>query len=136
ALAAEQRAAAGQAQQRNSAAVRAALAEYHVGTIDAAALELALLAASVDPIIAGFAVAMADARLQGARVIVDGKLVARQDAQALRSQVAALKEQTVKKLIDPATALNALDALGIPGPNRNALVAAWAAQALKEILPV
>lgn len=136
ALAAEEREAAAAAKRLEAAAVRAALAEYRIGTIDDAALLAALIAAGMDPALAGFAVAYAAARQQGTQVIVHGKLVDRASAQALREQVAAIEAQTKKKLLTADQALNELAMLEIPGPNRNALVAAWAAQAYKTVLPV
>jgi len=46
--------------------------------------------------------------------MVFGKLVTANDSVLLREQVAALKEQVVKKLLDVQSAYNQLVALGIP----------------------
>ena len=117
------------AQQR--AAMQAALAEYAIGAIDAVVLEGALLAAGIDPTIAGYAVNLAIARRTGSQVLVYGLELPRHEALLLREKVAALKEQALKKLSQPPAWLATLAALGIPDANAQALVSEWEAQANK-----
>jgi hypothetical protein len=121
--------------------VRAALAEYHVGNIDAAALLAGLLAAGLDPALAALAVAIAGARLQGAQVLVFGQLMSRPAAQLLREQVAALEKQFMQLLIDDATVQAQLLALGISQQEVTVLMARWGAgrgrtAKAPELLPV
>lgn len=131
-LRAEQRLAAAQ----QSAAMRAALAEYAIGTIDAVVLEASLLAAGVDPTIAGYAVNVAIAKRTGSQVLVYGLELPRHEALLLREKVAALKEQALKKLSQPPAWLATLASLGIPDANAQALVSEWEAQANKIVLPI
>jgi hypothetical protein len=121
--------------------VRAALAEYHVGNIDAAALLAALLVAGLDPALSGLAVAIAGARLQGAQVLVFGQLMSRPAAQLLREQVAALEKQFMQTLIDDASVQAQLLALGISQQEVTVLMARWGAgrgrtAKAPELLPV
>lgn len=111
------------------AAVAAARTEYAAGTFNEAAFAAALLAAGLSAPLIAFATAIAEARRRGSEVLVHGKLVSPADGQALRAQVAAIGEQTVKKGITPAMAIGQLAALEVPGPVREALAAKWAAQA-------
>lgn len=118
------------------AAMQAAIAQYRAGQINAAALEAALLAAGVDPTIAGFATVVQTARLAGAKILIYGIELARPEALLLREKVAALKEQALKKLSQPPAWLATLAALGIPDANAQALVSEWQAQANKAVLPI
>jgi hypothetical protein len=113
--------------QQQSAAMRAAIAEYRAGTIDSVALEAALLAAGIDPTIAGFAVVVQTARTEGTPVLIYGLELSRTKALLLREKVAALAKQTTAKLVDPAFALATLASLGIDANTSEALVAAWVA---------
>ena len=123
ALKAEERLAA----QRMRAAGNAAIAGYKSGTIDAVALEAALLAAGYDPVVAGFAVTVQTLRREGNEVFVYGVTLPRTQALVLREQVGALAIQVKAKLITPAAGLAALAGYGVPQANAEALVADWAA---------
>lgn len=135
-LLAEERAAAGAARRLQAVEVKDAEEQFMTGQIDAVALGLALTAAGLSLTMVPHLVAIFAARKSGNQAYLFGKLVYRKDAALLREQVAAIEEQAIKKLISPAQALQALANLGIPGPNAEALVAKWAAQAEKVILPV
>jgi len=123
ALKAEERLAA----QRMRAAGNAAIAGYKSGTLDAVALEAALLAAGYDPVVAGFAVTTQTLRREGNEVFVYGVTLPRSQALVLREQVGALAIQVKAQLITPAAALAALAGYGVPTANAEALVATWAA---------
>jgi hypothetical protein len=123
-------------QQQKSAAMKAAIAEYRAGTIDALALEAALLAAGIEPTIASFAVVIQTARTEGTLTMVYGVELGHTAALLLKEKVAAYKEQAVKKIGDPAIWTAELAALGIPDVNVKALVSEWEAQANKIALPV
>jgi len=123
ALKAEERLAA----QRMRAAGNAAIAGYKSGTIDAVALEAALLAAGYDPVVAGFAVTVQTLRRECNEVFVYGVTLPRTQALVLREQVGALAIQVKAKLITPAAGLAALAGYGVPQANAEALVADWAA---------
>jgi hypothetical protein len=136
ALLAEERAAAAAAKRLEAAAVKAAVEEFRTGTIDGAGLSVALLAAGMDPGIAGFAVAYNELRLQGAQVNVAGKLVSKADAVLLRAQIAAIGNQVIYAKLDENGAQAELIALGIPGNNRQALIAGWIAHGAKLVIPI
>jgi len=125
ALIAEQKAAARLLAQQRSAATRAAIEEFRIGTLDEAALEAALLAAGVDPAIASFAVVVQSARKTGPKVFVYGIELSRGAALQLREKVAALAKQSTAQLLTYDQALNQLQALGVPLANAQALTAAW-----------
>src|SRR5258708_30385958 len=115
--------------------MRAALADYAIGAIDAVVLEGALLAAGVDPTIAGYAVNLAIAKRTGTQVLVYGLELPRHEALLLREKVAAIKEQALKKLSLQPAQFAELAALGIPDANAQALVSEWQAQANKIPIP-
>lgn len=123
ALRAEERLAA----QQMRAAGRAAVQGYRSGTLDAAALEAALLAAGFDPAIAGYSVALETLKREGNEVFVYGVTLPRAAALVLREQVTALGIQVRAQLVSPADALTALAGYGVPQANAQALVADWAA---------
>jgi len=123
ALRAEERLAA----QRMRAAGKAAVQGYRSGTLDAAALEAALLAAGFDPAVAGYSVALETLKREGNEVFVYGVTLPRSAALQLREQVSALGVQVRAKLVTPADALTALAGYGVPQANAAALVAEWAA---------
>jgi hypothetical protein len=132
----QERAAAAGARRLQAVEVRNAEEQFMTGAIDEFALAAALTAAGVVPSLTVALTSLFIARKAGTRVYIFGKLVNRQDSALLREQVAAIEEQTIKKLIAPAAALQALANLGIPPANTEALVAKWAAQADKVILPI
>jgi hypothetical protein len=136
ALAEAERATAAAARKLQAAEVREAEALYMTGQIDEAALVAALEFAGLPASLVAMLVAIYAARKTGSQQLVYGKLLYRPAAQVLREQVAALKEQVVKKLVDVATASAQLDAYGIPHANRDALLAEWFAQAAKTKLPL
>lgn len=115
------------AKQQQAYAMRAAVAQYHAGALDDAALEAALLAAGIDPTIAGFAVVINAAKRSGPEVFVYGILLPRRDALVLREQVTALEKQVKSLLVTDTAALAQLAAWNIPAANAEALVADWAA---------
>lgn len=115
------------AAQQQRGAVNAAVASYKAGTIDGIALEAALLAAGVDPTVAGFILVVQEQRLSGNQVFVYGVELPRTQALVLREKVAALGKQTTAQLVTPAAALAQLGQLGIPDANAKALLADWAA---------
>jgi len=118
------------------AAVASARAQYSAGNTDEAGLAAELLAAGLSAPLIAFAVSIAQARRQGSLRLVYGQLLAPPAAEILGREVAAIGEQTIKKLITPDLAIGQLAALNIPGPIREALAAKWAAQADKTILAV
>lgn len=134
--AAAARAAARLAAETTRAASKAALLNYAEHNIDEIALAAALAVAGLPAQVIPFAVDVATLRRQASQRNVFGKLVNPRDAILLHEQVAALKEQVIKKLLDTTTARAQLQALGLPNVNIEDLLAAWAAQALKTILPV
>ena len=115
------------AEERMHAAGQAAIAGYKAGTLDAVALDAALLAAGYDPMVAGFAVAVQTLKRTGNEVSVYGVTLPRAAAVLLREQVGALGVQVKAKLVTPAEALTALAGYGVPAANAQALVAEWAA---------
>jgi len=123
AIKAEERLAA----QRMRAAGQAAIAGYKSGTLDAAALEAALLLAGYDPAVAGFAVTVQTLKREGNEVFVYGVTLPRSAAVLLREQVSALGIQVKARLVAPDAALAALAGYGVPAANAQALVAEWAA---------
>jgi hypothetical protein len=115
--------------QRLRAAVAAAIASFKSHVTDAVALEAALLAAGLDPIVATFTVATQELRRDKGEVFIYGLELPRSRALLLRENVSALKAQTTALLLTPAQALAALRAYGIPAANAEALVAEWEAGA-------
>lgn len=118
------------------AALRMYEEQFQKGDIDQVQLAASILGAGVAPELAGFLVALAVARKETALVQLYGLELHRAAAQLLREQVAVIEEQVIKKLITPQLAIDQLAALNIPGPVRENLVAKWAAQALKTIMPI
>lgn len=135
-LAADARAAARLAAQVTRAEAKAAFENYAAHNIDDVALAAALAVAGLPAQVIPWAVDVAALRRQSSLRMVFGKLVTANDAVLLREQVAAIKEQVIKKLLDIPTARLQLENFGIPPTNAQDLVATWAAQALKTVLPV
>jgi hypothetical protein len=115
------------ASQRMRAGVAAAVAAYKSGFSDAAALEGALLAAGMDPVVAALSVEVQTQRRDGNVVFVYGVELPRAAAVELREKVAALAIQVRARLVSPGDALTALASYGVPRANALALVAEWAA---------
>ena len=115
------------ASQRMRAGVAAAVASYKSGFFDAAALEVALLAAGMDPVVAALSVEVQTQRRDGNVVLVYGVELPRAAALELREKVAALAIQVRARLVSPDDALTALAGYGVPRANALALVAEWAA---------
>jgi len=118
------------------AASKAALANYAEHNIDELALAAALAVAGVPAQVIPWAVDVAALRRQAIMRNVFGKRVTTDAAVLLREQVAALKEQVIKKLLDTTSARTQLQNLGLPPTDVEDLLARWAAQALKTVLPV
>ena len=135
-LAAAAREAAREAAAVTRAAVRAAMANYQAHNFDEIALAAALAVAGLPVQVIPYAVDVAILRRQASQRLIFGKLVNSRDAVLLREQVAAIKEQVIKKLLDTTSARAQLQGLGLPNVNVEDLLATWAAQALKTILPV
>lgn len=126
-LSAAARAEAALERKRTSAAMAAAIASYKTGALNDAELEAALIAAGVDPAIAGYVLVVQSERRAGPLVFVYGLELPRKDALVLKETVAAIEAQYKKQLIDDATAANALAQNNIPDANAKALLATWAA---------
>lgn len=135
ALLATERAAAQAQAKLERAGINSATAEYRAGILDEAGLALALASAGLSAPLIGYAVSIQSARRQGSLRLVHGQLLSPAAAEVLRGQVAAIAEQVYKKLLDPVDAVGQLAALGVPGPNREAIVAKAAASAGLPILP-
>jgi hypothetical protein len=116
---------------RTRAATQAAIASYRAGTIDEAALSLALIAAGVDAEIAAFLVTVQTERRAGPLTFVYGVELSRDKALVLKENVAAVEDQYKKQLIDDTQAANALSQLGLPERNATPLLATWAALKVK-----
>ena len=93
----------------------------------AAELEAALILTGLDPQLATLATAIAVARRSGTLVHVYGQLLPPDAALVLRERVGAVEDQMKKQLITIDEARTALNDLEIPVPNRDALLATWAA---------
>src|SRR5208337_3995025 len=107
-LQAAERAAAALARRETGAAMRAAIAGFKNGTLDAVALEAALLAAGVEPVIAGYVVDFETARLAGPLIYLYGVQLTRDAALVLKENVAAVEDQYKRQLINDAEAASAL----------------------------
>ena len=99
--------------------------------MDAIELEAVLIAAGLDPQLATLATAIAVARRSGTLVHVYGQLLPPAAALVLRERVSAVEDQMKKQLITIDAARTALNDLEVPVPNRDALLAAWAALIVK-----
>jgi hypothetical protein len=112
---------------RQREATRAAVAEFEVGTLDAAALTAALLLAGLDPVLAASVVAVEEAKRAGRLRVVYGQLLSPADAKLLTEKVAAIEQQTKDQLITLGQAAAQLTGLNIDAPEIEALIARWAA---------
>ena len=115
------------AAQQMRAAGKAAIQGYRSGTLDAVALEAALLLAGYDPTVADFTVTLEALKQEGMEMFLYGVTLPRPQALLLREQVVALGKQVTAQLVTPDTALAALAGYGVPAANAQALVADWAA---------
>ena len=93
-----------------------------------AALLAALIAAGLDPQLAGIAVTIAQLKREGPTVFLFGVVLPRAEAAILREKVAALEAQTKKQLITDADAKKTLLGYGLPAADAEALVSLWAAE--------
>lgn len=118
------------------AAIQAAQLQFSKGQIDAFALAGELLAAGIDPRLAGLLTTIATLRKTARMVDVQGKLVTANEAILLKDRITAIKDQVTKKAIDPSTGETMLLGLGIPDENAKALLAAWVATAYKAAVPI
>jgi hypothetical protein len=124
---AAERAAVKLATSQERAAQKAAVASFRTGTIDAAALTAALLAAQMDPTVAGFTLLIEQQRQLGPMVNIYGQLLTHGAAAALRLKVSALGKQTTAGLQTAAQALAILADNGVPAHIASILVAGWTA---------
>jgi len=127
ALVAATRQATALARQRMRAGINAAVASFKSGTSNAEALTAELLLLGVDPAVASYITSIQVFRAEGNLVHIYGVTLPRDRAILLREQVVALGAQVHATLVDPASALTTLAAMGIPSQNAEALVAGWAA---------
>jgi hypothetical protein len=134
-LLAAERAAARLAAQETSYQLKTISAQYLSGQIDDSTMALEVAAAGLPlelvPLVVGYLTAR---RLSG-RVHKYGLLLDRDQAILLTEKVAATKEQVLKKLMPLDAAQQALQSYNLPPANIAALLAEWAAQALKQVLP-
>ena len=101
--------------------------------LDDAAAVARLVSVGVPPDLAASMVERWSAQKSARRQNVFGLLLDRPAAQLLKEKVAATKEQVVKKLMPIQAAGLALASYGIPAEVANALLAAWDAQAYKQV---
>lgn len=123
------------ANQRNRAAVKAAITDFRNGSINSVALEAALLAANQDPLISTLTVATEQAIQQGKLKFTYGQLLTPEASKVLSDQVAAVAAQATHSLITPAVAQAQLQALNVPQPEVTALIARWFASQVKDPVP-
>ncbi len=130
--------------ERQRVALQDAMLGYKNGDLNAVGLLAALLLAGIDAALAALYVQLAVERgvkkagakgTRGTRLVYGLELPVR-EAQLLAEKVVALKEQVLKKLVALADAAKTLKSLQIPDANAKALLAEWAAQALKVKLPL
>jgi hypothetical protein len=96
-----------------------------------AALLAELIAAGLDPQLAGIAVSIAQLKRTGPTMFLYGVVLPRSEAAILREKVAALEAQLKKGLVTDLETHKALLALGIPAPDAQALLSLWAAEKVK-----
>jgi hypothetical protein len=113
--------------QQERAAQKAAIVSFRVGTLNATELTAALVAAQMDPVVAGFTLVIEQQRQLGPMVYIYGVELTRDQGVALRERVSALGKQATAGLVTPAQALIDLAGDNIPSANAKALVAGWAA---------
>jgi hypothetical protein len=124
---ASERAAVRLTNSQERAAQKAAVASFRTGTIDATALTAALLAAQMDPTVAGFTLLIEQQRQLGPMVNIYGQLLPHGAAAALRLKVSSLGKQTTAGLQTAAQALAILADNGVPAHIASILVAGWTA---------
>jgi len=95
----------------------------------------ALVAAGVPPSLAVAMVGHWHAAKNAKLVHVYGVVLSHDKAALLREKVTATREQVIKKLMPVEAARHALKSYEIPDSVADALLALWAAQSLKEVLP-
>ena len=127
---ARQAAAAERALERQtiSAERKTALQNFKSGTIDATAYAAALILTGLTPTQTAAWVDLAVLQAQGNPTKLFGLSLAPAQAQVLRERVTALTDQRKKLMITESAFVQALQALGIPAININALNAAAAAE--------
>lgn len=106
---------------------RAAVEQYRAGNLDDAAFSAALLAIGDDPTLIAAYLSLEKATKGSKQRLVFGRMLSPAAAELLREQVSALERQYMSRLIDDAEALNQLTGLQIPSPEKEALIARWAA---------
>lgn len=121
---------------RTRALTTAATKAFQDGTLDAAGLSVALLAAGLDPVIAASAVAAQEAQQTGRLRLTYGQLLTPQASKVLSDRVNAIGAQVVAQLRTADDALAELTLLNVDVQERNALVAKWMATIKKSVGPV
>jgi hypothetical protein len=113
--------------QRQRNLTRAAIAEYQRGVLDSAGLTAALVALGLDPTLVASVVLVQDSTRTGKLRLKFGQLLLPQDAKILGDRVSAIEDQFKKELLTLDQARAQLDGLNIDAPERDALLAQWAA---------
>ena len=106
---------------------RAAVAEFQRGVIDSAGLTATLALIGLDPTLVTSIVAVQDATRTGRMRLLYGQLLNPEDAKVLSDRVSAIEGQFKKQLLTLDQTRAQLDALNVDGPERDALLARWAA---------
>lgn len=132
-LAAEKEAAREQAR-ITSVAVQTARTGYLSGDIGDAGFAAAIAASGLPLSMVPGAIELAVAQRRARRTNAYGRLLDGPAALLLVEKVRATREQLIKKLITVGMARDALQSYEIPDANINALLAEWAAQALKVVM--
>ena len=115
------------AAKRQTALQRTALADFANGTLDAAGLGAALIAAGLDPVIAAAVVAEKTATQSGRLRLLYKQLLLPADAKLLTERIDAITAQLKEQLINYQQALAQIKALGVDDADANAIVARTAA---------
>jgi|SRR5215831_2812865 len=108
--------------------------EFLQGGLSVAAAILSLLTLGLPQSLAVFTANHWEAEREARRQHVYGRVLPHDQAQLLREQVAALKEQVFKKLVSIKAAHQTLSGFDIPADVIEALLAEWAAHAYKQVL--
>jgi hypothetical protein len=135
-LAAAARAAAKLEGQQIKLALATTKSAFLAGSIDAIAMGLAVTASGLDLNLVPLTIALFVAEASARRQDVYGLLLPRNKAILVREQVASIKEQFVRKLVDAAYVTAQLTNLNIPASNQEALLSAWTAQIKGPVIPV
>jgi len=136
ALLADEREAQKEAEKLAALNLATARESFLKGQIDAIAMTSAVAVSGIPANLVPSTVALITAQGAARQVHIYGLLLNPDQAALLKEKVAAVKEQVLKKILTIAAASATLDSFNLPPANRDALLAEWAAQALKIVLPV